>query len=72
MNQLGTRIFILLFTLILVSKFARAQEALKPVKTDSPLIIDGVLDEEIWQNTPIMTGFKTFKPDYEMDMGFRT
>ena len=72
MNQLGTRIFILLFTLILVSKFARAQEALKPVKTDSPLIIDGVLDEEIWQNTPMITGFKTFKPDYEMDMGFRT
>lgn len=70
--HLGTRIFILLFALILVAKLALAQEVLKPLKTNFPIVIDGVLDEEVWQNTPMITGFKTFKPDYEMDMGFRT
>ncbi len=57
---------------MLTALISRAQDALKPVTIDSPPVIDGVLDEEVWQNAPMITGFKTYKPDYEMDMGFDT
>jgi len=37
-----------------------------PVRTDTPPVIDGKLDEEIWSLTPKFTAFKTFKPDFGM------
>lgn len=58
--------------IIFLSSPLLAQESLTPMKTDTPPVIDGVLDEEIWQNAPMISGFKTFVPDYEKDMDQKT
>ena len=44
------------------------QQPFRPLKTDTPPVIDGVLDDEVWQLAPSETGFKTFYPDYGIDM----
>ncbi|MFC1529865.1 DUF5916 domain-containing protein [Gemmatimonadota bacterium] len=43
-------------------------EPFRPLKTDTPPVIDGVLDDAVWQQAPWETGFKTFTPDYGIDM----
>ncbi|NQT79744.1 MAG: carbohydrate binding family 9 domain-containing protein [Candidatus Aminicenantes bacterium] len=48
-----------------------AQEKLQlllPYKTDTPPVIDGKLDDLVWQRAPYETGFKTYHPDYGIDM----
>jgi len=45
---------------------------LKPFKTDTPPVIDGVLDDPVWQKSPSETGFKTYHPDYGRDMKEKT
>lgn len=44
----------------------------KPVRISEPPVLDGILDEEIWQQAPSVTGFKTFVPDYGREMGHET
>ena len=68
MNQFTRRIFLLLFSFLFFSFSLNAQEALKPYRTEIPPILDGVLDDEVWQNAPWETGFKTYYPDYDKDM----
>jgi hypothetical protein len=34
--------------------------------------IDGVMDDEVWANAPMVTGFKTFVPDYSKEMEEKT
>jgi hypothetical protein len=41
---------------------------LLPYKTDTPPVIDGLLDDPLWQKAPHETGFKTYHPDYGLDM----
>ena len=41
---------------------------LKPFKTDVPPVIDGILDDAVWKQSPQETGFKTYYPDYGKDM----
>jgi len=41
---------------------------LSPYKTDTPPVIDGVLDDPVWKVAPSETGFKTYHPDYGKDM----
>jgi len=41
---------------------------LAPFKTDTPPVIDGVLDDAVWKQAPSETGFKTYHPDYGKDM----
>jgi hypothetical protein len=41
---------------------------LKPFKTATPPVIDGVLDDPVWTSAPHETGFKTYHPDYGKDM----
>jgi len=41
---------------------------LMPYKTDTPPVIDGVLDDPVWAQAPQETGFKTYYPDYGKDM----
>lgn len=53
---------VMLSTLCAVS--LGAQEILKPLRTDTPPVIDGKLDDAPWQQTPAVTGFKTYAPDY--------
>lgn len=44
-----------------------AQEPLRPSKADKPPIIDGKLDDLIWQNALSVSEFKTFAPDFGKD-----
>jgi hypothetical protein len=45
---------------------------MKPFKTDSPPVIDGILDDPVWQSSPKETGFKTWSPDFGLDMKEKT
>ncbi len=61
--------FLLCFALSSASASAQdLSEPFRPLRTDSPPVIDGVLDDAIWQEAPWETGFKTFTPDYGIDM----
>jgi len=51
---------------------AHASDALFPIKTTTPPAIDGKLDDDVWQQAPSVTGFKTFVPDYGHDMPDQT
>lgn len=41
-----------------------ANDPLKPLRTDTPPLIDGILDDSIWERAPYVTGFRTFIPDF--------
>jgi len=50
---------------------ATSQEKFQPLipfKTDIPPVIDGILDDPVWQKALHETGFKTYHPDYGIDM----
>lgn len=55
---------------VLSPVFAGPEELspLQPFKTDTPPKIDGVLDDPVWQHAPNETGFKTWTPDYGIEM----
>ncbi len=44
----------------------------RPYRTDTPPVIDGVLDDPVWQQAPRETGFKTWLPDFGADMSEQT
>jgi len=61
--------------LTLLSLLVQAQDdpgPLKPLKTDEPPIIDGYLDEALWNVAPSVTGFKSFIPDFGNELDFKT
>jgi hypothetical protein len=39
-------------------------EAMKPVRTDTPPVIDGKLDDPVWNKALRVTDFKSFYPDF--------
>ncbi len=45
---------------------------LKPLKTDKPPVIDGLLDDPVWAEAPSVTSFKTFIPDFGRDLSEAT
>ena len=47
-------------------------EPLRPLRTDTPPVLDGVLDDPVWANAPFETGFKTWRPDFGKDMHEKT
>jgi len=53
---------------MLLASFVIAGDALIPLRTDAPPVIDGKLDDPVWQQAPSVTGFKTFFPDFGKDM----
>jgi len=62
---------ILICVLLLFMLSATAQEQfqpLRPFKTDTAPVIDGVLDDPVWQKAPHVKGFKTWRPDFGIDM----
>jgi len=68
-------LFILTLAISLIALSAAAQEKLlplKPLKTDTPPVIDGILDDLAWQKAPHVTGFKTWHPDFGKDMADKT
>lgn len=48
------------------------QQPFRPLKTDTPPVIDGVLDDEVWRVAPSETGFMTYSPDYGIEMADNT
>lgn len=63
------------FTILLLSLTSLAQAKLPPLfphKTESPPVIDGKLDDAVWQKAPHVSGFKTWLPDYGIDMKYET
>ena len=65
-----------LFAAFLLVLFAAAPvfaaEPLRPMRVVHPPAIDGRLDDEIWQQAPSVTGFKTWLPDYGVTMANQT
>jgi hypothetical protein len=43
------------------------QDPVYPMRAETPPVIDGILDDAVWQSAPSVTGFKTWRPDYEKD-----
>jgi hypothetical protein len=58
--------------LSLRSSVAAPPEFFKPLRTETPPVIDGVLDDAVWQNTPALRGFKTFIPDFDCEPNQQT
>ncbi len=48
------------------------REPVYPLRAESPPVIDGVLDDAVWQSAPSVTGFKTWRPDYDKDASEET
>ncbi|MFQ5788914.1 MAG: DUF5916 domain-containing protein [Acidobacteriota bacterium] len=47
---------------------ANSMEPLRPFRADTPPVIDGKLDDNVWIHAPFVTGFKTWRPDFGKDM----
>jgi len=65
------QIFVFLSAFFLMVLSASAKDTLDPLipyKTDIPPVLDGELDDPVWQKAPHETGFKTYHPDYDIDM----
>ncbi len=45
-----------------------AQDPIKPLRTSVAPVIDGSLDDHVWQDAPWVSGFKTFIPDFGKEM----
>ncbi len=61
--------FLSVFFLTVLSASAKdTLDPLIPYKTDIPPVLDGKLDDPVWQKAPHETGFKTYHPDYGIDM----
>ena len=51
---------------------ARSQQKLYPFYTQIPPVIDGKLDDSVWQQCPSVTNFRTFAPDFGHDGSQKT
>jgi hypothetical protein len=65
-------ITITIFIFLSLSLHGQKREPLQAVKVAVAPVIDGSLDEEIWNINTGISGFKTFTPDYGKDMPFST
>lgn len=64
---IATHVLILILLISGARALAAAQADLppvKPLKTDQPPVIDGRLDDPVWEHAPRVAGFKTWHPDY--------
>jgi len=71
-KQLRVMRFLLLFLAVLPLALGAKIAALPGFMTPSPPVIDGILDEAIWQSAQKLTGLKTFKPDFGKTPSQRT
>jgi len=58
--------------LLVVVGLAQGQAQVTSQVAETPPVLDGVLDDEIWTKTPQVSGFKSFVPDFGKDIPFRT
>ena len=57
---------------IILVGFASAQVEIVPVRTDTPPVIDGHLNDMVWQQAPGYEDFETFQPDFGKPLSERT
>ncbi len=57
---------------IVLSKQLEGAEPLKPSRAEQPPVIDGLLNDDIWQNTLKVTEFTTFAPDFGKTISEKT
>ncbi|MDH5599581.1 MAG: carbohydrate binding family 9 domain-containing protein, partial [Cyclobacteriaceae bacterium] len=64
----------IIFSLIVgvTSAMTDSIDSLKPLSTENPPVIDGDLNDEVWTNAPFVTDFKTFRPDFGLEMEHKT
>jgi hypothetical protein len=58
----------LLGAILVLSASVTAQEPFAPLRTESPPVIDGRLDDAVWQRAPYVSDFRTWAPDYGKEM----
>lgn len=66
------RILLLILGLNLCISAAYAQSPVVVAKTLKAPVLDGKLDDDIWQNLPRYTDFKTYTPDFGSTASFAT
>jgi hypothetical protein len=59
---------LLLLTIVTAGIMGQDSEALRPGKSKIVPVIDGILNDEAWKEAPKVSGFKTFSPDFGLDM----
>ncbi|MEP0821930.1 MAG: carbohydrate binding family 9 domain-containing protein [Ignavibacterium sp.] len=57
-----------LSTLVSLAYPSDRVEPLRPLRTNDPPRIDGVLDDAVWKLAPRVSGFRTFIPDFGKEM----
>ncbi len=62
----------LVSAILLLVSIAFPSSTLQPIRTETPPVIDGKLDDSIWKSAASVTGFKTFAPDFGKDMPEQT
>ncbi len=72
MNKITATTVRIFISILLFGPVIYAEEPLKPLRTNRPPVIDGILNDLVWQNAPSITGFKTFSPDFSHDMAEKT
>ena len=72
MITLRPRCALVLIALLAAAAPLRAGEPLRAARARSAPVIDGVLDDEIWQQAPSVTGFRTIVPDFGREMADET
>ena len=53
--------------LISFASHLSAQRSLDAYRISDEIVIDGILDEDVWQNAEVASGFKTISPEYGKD-----
>ncbi len=64
--------FLCVLLILLFTNSTHAIEPIRPYCTEIAPIIDGVLDDPVWQKAPFETGFKTFYPDFGKNLSEQT
>ncbi len=66
MNR-SLQVFVAVLVPLLLSVSGFSKEPLKPLRIDTPPIIDGRIDDGVWQTAPSVGNFKTYAPDFGKD-----
>lgn len=72
MNNLRNFFYAIIFLFFTYNLALHANETLKPIKTNKPPVIDGILDDDVWKEAPFVTNFKTFIPDFGKEASQKT
>ncbi len=64
-NILKKSILFLIFYIAHTASYSGQQ--FEPLKTNTPPLIDGILDDVVWREAVSVTGFKSFAPDFGKD-----